>query len=70
MKRFRVGDTVVYVGAIDEQVHWGAGNSDPRNILTLNTHYIIESVDVHTWHTKLTLQGISGRFNSVHFEKV
>ena len=66
-KYSRVGTTVVFTGASDEQVAWG-GNDDPRPLLTVGEKYVIESVDVHSWHTKVTLVGIKGRFNDVSFK--
>ena len=64
---YKQGDTVVYEGATDEQVRWGS-NTDPRGILVQGESYVIRDVDVRSWHTKLTLYGINGRFNSVHFK--
>ena len=32
--------------------------------------YTIDEVDVHTWHTKIKLKGIIGKFNSVCFKLV
>lgn len=69
MGNFKAGDHVVYTGCIDEQVRWG-NNDDPRGILMENQMYYVEKVEVHSQHTKLTLRGISGRFNSVCFDKV
>lgn len=69
MENFKIGDHVVYTGCADAQVEWGA-NTDPRGILMENQKYYIEKVEVHSYHTKLTLRGISGKFNSVCFEKV
>ncbi len=64
---FEEGDVVVYSEeASDEQVKWGS-NDDPRKLLELNKSYEIESVEVHSWHTKLYLKGIKGKFNSVNF---
>lgn len=68
-ENFKAGDSVVYIGCIDEQVRWG-NNNDPRGILMENQTYYVEKVEVHSQHTKLTLRGVSGRFNSVCFEKV
>lgn len=62
-------DIVVYNGCSQEQINWGS-NDDPRNILVIGNKYEIEIVDVHSQHTKLTLKGISGRFNSVCFTKI
>lgn len=61
------GDKVTFTGASDEQVQWG-GNDDPRHVLEIGKEYEIEEVDVHTWHTKVRIAGVKGRFNSVHFE--
>lgn len=69
MENFKAGDHVVYVGCSDEQVRWG-NNNDPRGILMENQKYYIEKVEVHSQHTKLTLRAVSGKFNSVCFEKV
>jgi hypothetical protein len=68
-ENFEVGDQVVYLGTTDAQVNWGA-NTDPRGILNEGNTYIIEDIRVHSQHTKLTLSGIAGRFNSVSFEKL
>jgi hypothetical protein len=66
---FKVGDRVTYIGSSDDQVRWGS-NDDPRKVLTEGDTYTIENVDVHSSHTKLMLNGITGRFNSVSFEKL
>ena len=59
------GDVVTYNGWTEEQVKWG--NNDTPYMLIVGRQYVIESVDVHKWHTKVTLERIKGRFNSVHF---
>ena len=66
---FKKGDRIVYLGTCDEQVNWG-GNDDPRKVLIEGDIYQIEKIEEHSWHTKLTLRGVPGRFNSVSFEKV
>lgn len=68
VENFRPRDKVVYLGCSDEQVRWG-NNDDPRSVLVEGDTYYIENVDVHSQHTKLTLSGISGRFNSVCFSR-
>lgn len=66
---FSKGDIVFYRGdAIQEQIDWG-NNSDPRTVLVSGQPYKVCSVDVRSWHTKLTLHQIDGKFNSVHFKK-
>ena len=64
---YKKGDWVRYVGASDQQVRWG-GNDDPRGVLKQGELYTLVNVDVHKWHTKLSLEGIPNlAFNSVHF---
>lgn len=69
MENFKKGERVIYLGASNEQVAWG-GNDDPRNFLIEGDIYQIEKIEIHSWHTKLTLRGIPGRFNSVSFKKI
>lgn len=59
---------VKYIGASDVQVQWG-NCDDPRDVLIKGEVYEVEKEEVHTWHTKLYLAGIEGRFNSVCFER-
>ncbi len=69
MNYFKENEMVIYDGCSQEQIDWGS-NDDPRNILVEGNVYEIENVDIHSQHTKLTLKGISGRFNSVCFKKL
>ena len=69
MENFEVGDSVKFLGCTKEQVEWGS-NDNPNELLFVGNNYYVEHVDVHSMHTKLTLCGVSGRFNSVCFEKV
>lgn len=69
MENFKSGDIVKYIGCSIEQIRWGS-NDDPRGILVEGDKYCIEKVEVHSYHTKLTFFGVSGRFNSVCFEQV
>ncbi len=62
------GDKVIYKGCTTEQVNWGS-HSDPRGILTPGSVYKVSKVEVHTWHTKVSLVGIDGNFNSGCFEQ-
>ncbi len=66
---YDVGDAVRFIGATHNQVAWGS-NDDPNKALKLNGTYTVRDVEVHSWHTKLKLDGIAGQFNSVSFEKV
>ena len=58
-----------YIGASDEQVKWG-NNDDPRGLLVEGNVYEVECEEIHEWHTKYSLRGIKGAFNSVCFERV
>ena len=64
----KVGDNVEYLGWTKEQVAWG--NNDCPYMMIVGRVYTIESVDVRSQHTKVTIKGIVGRFNSVHFRVV
>jgi hypothetical protein len=69
MANFRIGDKVIYTGSDSDQVRFSS-NDDPRKVLIEGDTYQIEKVEVHSWHTKLHLRGIKGKFNSVSFEKL
>jgi len=69
MERFKVGDSVRFIGCSEEQINWG-NNDNPNKLLFVGDKYIIEKVEVHSYHTKLTLCGVYGKFNGVCFEKV
>jgi hypothetical protein len=68
MEHFKAGDKVKYSGSTESQVRWGS-NDNPVGILIEGDIYYVERVEIHTWHTKLYLRGIYGKFNSVCFEK-
>jgi hypothetical protein len=61
-------DKVIYTGASDSQVTWGTCD-DPRGVLVEGQCYEVEERDVRSWHTKLKLVGVEGRFNSVCFDE-
>jgi hypothetical protein len=65
------GTQVRFVGVKDEmQIRWGS-HVDPRGILDVGDVYTIEGTEVHTWHTKVFLEGFSGKsFNGAWFEEV
>lgn len=69
MENFRAGQTVKFIGCSKEQIAWG-NNDDPNLVLFVGDKYYVEHVEIHSTHTKLTLRGIYGRFNSVCFENV
>lgn len=61
------GDKVIFTGASIEQTRWG-GNDDPYKVMKEDDMLEIESVEVHSWHTKLRFVGIDGKYNAVCFE--
>lgn len=63
---FREGDTVVFRGETEAQRRWG-GNDDGQSLLIVGRTYVVEKVETHSWHTKLHLAHVRGRFNSVCF---
>lgn len=63
------GDVVVFVEASDAQVNYG-GVDDPREVLRLRHQYKLDSVAVGGWKSYVTLSGIEGTFNSVHFDNL
>jgi hypothetical protein len=69
MTDFKIGDKVIYIGCSKEQINWG-NCDDPKMFLIENTvQYIIKEVEVRSQHTKLTLEHIPAKFNSVCFKK-
>lgn len=67
--KMKKGDKVRYISCIDAQVKWG-NCDDPRGLLTPGSEYIISKVEEHDWHTKISLRGFKGRFQSTCFELV
>jgi len=63
------GDKVRYKGCTVDQFRWGAC-TDPRELLKIGDVFTVTDVEVHTWHTKISVQGCDGKFNSVCFEVV
>lgn len=64
-----IGDKVKFTGCSKEQQKWG-NNTDPTDKLVVGSEYTISDIEIHSWHTKITLEGIDGRFNSVCFDVV
>jgi hypothetical protein len=64
---FKKGDLVKFTGCSREQIQWG-NNDDPSNFLEIDNIYKVANVDIHSQHTKITLDGIPGRYNSVCFD--
>jgi hypothetical protein len=66
--KMQTGNTVVFLGAvIPEQVAW-AGTDYPN--LNVGDIYTLASVKQFSSFTHVTLDGVDGKFNSVHFRVV
>ena len=52
---------VRFTGSSDEQDRWGSCNDS--SILEVGKYYKVTNVEVHSWHTKIELQGVEGKFN-------
>jgi hypothetical protein len=66
----QLGDKIIFTGASDDQVNWGSHRverRDPRKLLEIGETYELESMDIHSWHTNITLVGIEDSYNSTHF---
>jgi hypothetical protein len=68
-REMKPGDKVIFVGCSVDQINWGS-NDDPNEVLSIGAVYTISKVDVHSWHTKIYLEGFAGKFNSVCFEMI
>jgi hypothetical protein len=65
---FQTGDRVVFLGAvIAEQVAW-AGTDYPH--LDVGATYTVATSKQFPSFTHVTLDGVEGKFNSVHFRVV
>jgi hypothetical protein len=62
---FNSNDKVKFIGCSQDQISWG--NNDDPNMLILDEIYVVECVEVHSQHTKISLKGVGGKFNSVCF---
>ena len=51
--QLKAGDVVTYNGWTEEQVKWG--NNDTPYMLIVGRQYVVESVEPHKWHTKVSL---------------
>lgn len=57
-----------YTGNVSkEQINWG-GNTDPSGILKEGEIYNVVSIEVHSYHTRIFLEGKPGYYNSVWFD--
>ena len=65
----KIGDVVTYVGCTREQINWGS-NDSPIGILMEGEKYLIADIETHSMHTKISLSGFVGKYNSVCFDFV
>ncbi len=65
----QVGDVVKCVSVSEATQRYG-GNSGKLSDISEGGQYKVTDVELHSWHTKLTLDGVHGQFNSCLFEKV
>lgn len=68
-RKIEIGNKVKFISSNKSQVEWG-NNDDPDLFLSKEQIYEIEKVEIHSYHTKLYLKGIKGKFNSVSFEVI
>jgi hypothetical protein len=61
-----VGMEVKFIGCSREQVRWG-NNTDPKGLLKEGEKYIVKKIEEHSQHTKITLEGVKGKFNTACF---
>ena len=67
---FEIGQKVEFTESSIEQVRWG-GNDDPeKDGLIAGDYYVVTDVEIHSFHTKLMVEGFGGQYNSVSFEQV
>ncbi len=64
----QAGDIVRFKGAVKlEQVRWA--NAD-YPLLTVGETFTVETSNQFPSYTHITLEGVEGKFNSVHFQIV
>lgn len=66
----KIGDSVIYTGCAECQAHVSV-MLDPRGVLADGKVYVVSDVEVHTWHTRVYLEGVDSQgvgFNSACFE--
>lgn len=65
----QVGSKVIFIGCSKEQSNFGGPYSGDTTNLIIGAIYVVESIEEHSWHTHISLQGIKGDFNSACFEE-
>jgi len=60
-------DKVIFLGCSASQKRFGSHTGDITKLVIGET-YTVTKKEVHSYHTKLYIEGFSGSFNSVCFE--
>jgi hypothetical protein len=63
-----IGNIVIFLGCDQDQINWG-NNDSPNENLIVGNEYVISLVELHSWHTKISVVGCDKKFNSVCFRK-
>lgn len=69
IKFFSKGCKVKFISSNKSQVEWG-NNDDPDLLLEKDEIYEVKNIEVYSYHMKLYLKEVDGKFNSVSFEVV
>lgn len=64
MNHLECNDRVKFLGCTAEQQRWGNNDFPP---CIVGRVYTVTDVEVHSQHTKISLKGMVGKFNSVCF---
>jgi hypothetical protein len=58
--------SVVFQGHDPEVREWGKAMHPTA--LVVGTLYDVTDIEVHSWHTLVTLHGVTGKFNTAYFK--
>lgn len=64
-----IGDTVIFTGCSEDQHRWGNHTGNLGDLI-LGSGYVVKTIKIHSEHTKVYLEGVSGSFNSVCFDEI
>lgn len=60
--------SVVYNGPAPHVLEWGVGDDPDKLGLKAGVLYDVTDINVHAWHTLITLHGNTGQFNTAYFK--
>lgn len=67
---FNEGDLIIMTSEPTEsQIHFGGCDDPIKAGVQLNVPYRCEEIEMHSMHTKISIEGFKGKFNSVNFEE-